>query len=106
MRRPFPVSWSSKSSRTLILLRQLDGSGVGLPEQWEDFPDGMSQLVTEAVQAAAVDALWAQGKGAVWLACPDHPGTHPLQVQEAPQPLTWVCATTTRRVAVVGRVVS
>lgn len=87
----------------MIVLRQPDGSGVGLPERWEEAPAGeVELLVVHAVQEAAIEALWARTGSAVWPNCPDHPGTHPLGVTQGP-PLFWVCPGTTRSVAEVGQ---
>ena len=48
----------------MIVLRQPDGSSVGLPKSWEDFPAQVPQLVTEGTQEAAIEALWATGRSA------------------------------------------
>jgi len=83
-------------------LADSDGHGPGVPFEWAT-AENTPHLVTEAVQEAAIEALWQAGRSPVWPACPDHPdNTHPLRVRDEDARLTWACPMTGRAIAAVG----
>ena len=88
-----------------LLLAGADGQGPGLPVDWLSHPDQLSVLVADGAHEAAIEALWRAGESTCWPECPDHPGTHPLQVRPSDDGPVWVCATAPRvfdRVGLLG----
>ncbi|HTJ68518.1 MAG TPA: hypothetical protein VL551_13370 [Actinospica sp.] len=90
-----------------VLLYAPDGSGFGvrvLPDA--PYAEQLAHLADQ-VQEWAVEALWSEGKSAVWPQCPDHPDSHPLQpnvIDEYTQQAAavWQCPKTRDVVAKIG----
>src|SRR4051812_20010325 len=61
------------------------GTGVWIGDPDED-PSWALFRASEAVQEAAIEAV----RGA-WPECPDHPGSHPLELHETGSAPAWVC---------------
>jgi hypothetical protein len=79
------------SDPDLVYLSDSSGAGTGVAPLWADDGIGGEEQVANAVQEAAIEALWGEGKPPVWPVCPDHPGTHPLSVGRDGDALAWIC---------------
>ncbi|MEJ7628458.1 MAG: fumarylacetoacetase [Nocardioidaceae bacterium] len=86
-----------------VMIRDRDGSAFGVDTGLSD--DAAEQLwhVSDRLQDGLHESLWSAGLSAVWPECPEHPGTHPLQVRLIAAGVFWVCPKTAAVVASVGR---
>ncbi|MFE2567738.1 hypothetical protein [Streptomyces mirabilis] len=67
-----------------FILYAPDGTGQGV------YGVGLAE-VADGVQDWAVEALWGEGKPAVWPECPAHPDSHPLGAAVVEEVAVWVC---------------
>ncbi|MGW4975561.1 hypothetical protein [Streptomyces mirabilis] len=67
-----------------LMLYAPDGSGQGVHGV------GLAE-VADGVQDWAVEALWGEGKPAVWPECSAHPDSHPLGAAVVEGVAVWVC---------------
>jgi hypothetical protein len=87
-----------------VWLHDSTGSGVGLVTEWIEMCglERTTELVADAVQEAAIDALWGERRTPTWPTCPDHPTTHALSVRTVGDAASWVCPAFDRVIARIG----
>ncbi|WP_330305886.1 MULTISPECIES: hypothetical protein [unclassified Streptomyces] len=74
-----------------VILYAPDGSGQGVYAYPDDQPGVRLAEIAGQVQEWAVEALWAEGKPAVWPHCPAHSNTHPLDAKVVKGEAVWAC---------------
>jgi len=78
------------------------GSGIDYRSVDEDIV-WSTYWVADAVQEAAIEALWALRETPTWPECSLHPGTHPLNVElTEDRQVVWICSANTAVIAAVG----
>lgn len=98
---------------TISVLRDLEGSTevavvdihdnrTGLPVGGGLLGAALVAYVADGVQEAAIEALWSEGKSAVWPSCPVPGHGHPLAATVTGDEAAWVCPSEANVIARVG----
>jgi len=78
------------------------GSRTGLPVGGGLLGAALVAYVADGVQEAAIEALWSEGKSAVWPSCPVPGHGHPLAATVTGDEAAWVCPSEANVIARVG----
>ena len=81
-----------------------DPSGSGSGVFVVDGADPLAQLVavTDRMRDIAIEALWSARHSVTWPECPEHPRSHPLEVNADGHRAVWRCPRSGTVVAEVG----
>ena len=93
--------WPGDDGVAGAMLWRADGTGAGVsvvPDR--PFAEQVAH-VAEMVQEWAIDGLWGTER-TNWPPCPEHPGTHPLEIRLTGAGAGWTCPRTGVTVCRVG----
>jgi len=95
--------WPEFPEMAGAMLYEPDGSGLGVSIRRGAEPAEQLVSLADQLQEWTVEALWSEGRPAVWPDCPRHPDSHPLAARLVDEVAVWRCPRDEVLVAVIGR---